>query len=96
MLRPYNIRSRNGIDTFVIITRIQVLESFGDALTLRELEQVVCSTTFAIRAAHIEAAEGVNTDQRASAFAIQVKITHMKFAAGLFQTVTIIAEQGTC
>ncbi|CDN43862.1 hypothetical protein BN871_DS_00070 [Paenibacillus sp. P22] len=54
-------------------------------LRLREQKQVIASARLGIGARHVEAAERMDPDESAGAFAVEVQVAGKKFAAGLLQ-----------
>src|SRR6202046_3725659 len=63
-------------------SREKLAPFFGDGLGLGEEGEVVGAAGFAVSAAHVEAAEGMSADHRASALAIEVKIADGELGFG--------------
>src|SRR5437660_791809 len=51
-----------------------------DALALCEEQKVVRAAGFRVRAAHVEAAEGVRSDHRSGALAVEVQVADLKLS----------------
>src|ERR1700735_643757 len=66
-------------------SREKLAAFFGDGLGLGEEGEVVGAAGFAVSAAHVEAAEGMSADHRASALAIEVKIADVELGFGAIE-----------
>src|SRR5688572_6195730 len=71
------------------MARRRLLELLGHGLRLEEEEQVVAPPRLAVRAAHVEAAEGVAADHGARALAVQVEVADVEALAREGELVTV-------
>src|SRR5258708_37137156 len=70
------------------------LQLLRDALGLREQQQVIRSTRFAIGPAHIEAAKRIDADICARCLAVKVQVAHMELSPRLLKMSAVTAEYG--
>src|SRR5260221_5681180 len=73
---------------------IRSLQLLRDALGLREQQQVIRSTRFAVGPAHIEAAKRIHADICARCLAVKVQVAHMELSPRLLKMSAVTAEYG--
>src|SRR5690606_10782635 len=69
------------------------LQPFGDALALREEQQVVRATGLGVGAAHVEAAEGLYADEGAGALAVEIEVAAVEVLGGALDALAVLREE---